>query len=156
MNSEKIWVERDDSRGEMILVRNYLPQLVIDPSKDKKLPDEISIDDQHIVLAKSQEAKFDQIKEKDILLHQTHGYLKVRDIEMQDEKRKAINCALYVNGKTKREEKRTLTEDDMRDLVSSIKVTVRLHLNSGEVLTQELLLPIRKQVTIGDIVEQLT
>lgn len=76
----------------MLLVRNYDPEVKIDP----KAKDTDDVEGTQKILKKRQrDVKFDELQRKDILHHTTHGLIKVKEVVTEEEKRVSVTCYVF-------------------------------------------------------------
>jgi len=102
----------------MIPVRNYVPGLTF--SKDAKgVEDEP--ENPAVILKKTSEVKFEAINRKDLIYHNEHGVLKVKQIESEGDA-KSLLCYAYENGKSNRDKEFKLVEADAAQLVGKMAV----------------------------------
>lgn len=78
---------------------------------------------------------FDDIKTDDILYHEEHGYLYVKEVASENKIKAILTCYVYENGAKNSEKEVFVVRDEASRLVSRILVTAKIYMSSNEILT---------------------
>lgn len=76
--------------------------------------------------------KYEDLKKKDMFYHPVHGIIKVKEIVIEEEKRTSVVAYPFKDGKTNKEVKIELKEEDVKDLKRDIEVEAKIHFGNCE------------------------
>ena len=157
---------------EYVPIRNYNTRLLPPKGKKEKKGEESEEDEaeieaaqlrnSNIYLNKTNKYNFDRIKRKDLLFHTDHGYLKVVQVDHEDDDdaKPAMSFqtkVLDAKGK-KSEQTVTFTIEEAKacaKLVTRFKIDMKIFLPSNEAVTTKLDVPVRNKLKVNDVIKRI-
>ncbi len=98
---------------------------------------------------------FTHVRRKDLFFHQKHGYLKVVQVDHQDDDDSkpivGFNCRVLDSKGKKSDESVSFTVEEARkckQLTNKFQVDLKIHLPTGEALETKLQVPVKRKLLL--------